>query len=294
MQPVTKPQEALTETEVLESWIDDPDAVQLFTHQHVDADAVLSVAIIRLVKPEVELRFVPANTTVTDTDAIAVDMLNGPRAVKGLKQGSAFGLIVETLASRDKVWKIAFGKWAKQLNITDSGKYCKDALLFVQLVRSWRVIGLDDAVIVDRAEEILRGRMKIVCLEKESRKATKDIPIHNGVALVLEGMSADRHTLFKRGVRAVIYHGESFGQCVMLSKKELATGRTLGELDGRLPDHWFIHPAGFLAAHGTKKAPQSLETSGISLETLCALISSWLNEDAMCAQSNNRKAAGVA
>jgi len=266
-----------TESQVLNSWIDDPDANRLFTHQHVDADAAFSAALVRIIKPGTLLNFVPANQTIEGDDSIGVDMLNGDQTVKGLEDGSAFGLIVATMAERGTVWRRAFGKWANQINLTDSGKWCRDSVLFVQLVRAWRRVGLDDASIVDRAYEILSGHLEYVKADLESRTASEQHPINDGIAIILDGQDVSRYVLFKRGARVIIYHGESFGQCIMLSKNEMKQGRSFGELDGLLPDHWFIHPAGFLAAHGTKKAPQPLSTSGISLENLNSMLLDWLN-----------------
>ena len=106
----------------------------------------------------------------------------------------------------------------------------------------------------------------------------KSHPIENHLAFVGEGESADRRALFHRGARVVVKYGESTGICMMLSPKEMKKGRSLCELDGFLPDHWFIHPDGFLAAHGTKKAPQSMSTSGMTIDELRILLIDWFDD----------------
>ena len=265
-----------SEYEILNNWIDDSEKNRLFTHLHVDADAAFSAALIKLVKPDLDLSFVPADTSIDDEESLGVDMLNGTRTVKGLKQGSAFGLIVSVLGNRDKVWRKAFGRWAKQINITDSGKHCKDSLLFVQLVSAWHAAGANDEEIVARAHEILYGHFKNIKRELDSVEKSKTHPIVNGISIIGEGENVSKRTLFHRGAKVVIRHGENTGVCLLLSKKEQNKGRSLVELEGLLPDHWFIHPAGFIAAHGTKKAPKTFSTCGTSLDELTDLLDDWL------------------
>ena len=277
METIRNSTEAELEQQVLNTWIDDPEANIAYTHMRVDADAALSAALIQIIKPELTLSFVSADTCVEEDGAIGLDMLNGSQAIKGLSAGSAFGLIVQTMCDRDVIWKQAFGKWAKQLNLTDSGKRCRDSLLFVQLVRAWRQEGLDDPEIVQRTYEILRGHLSCEKSTQFNRNAAKSHPIENRLAFVGDGENADRRALFHRGARVVVMYGESTGICMMLSPKEMKKGRSLGELDGFLPDHWFIHPDGFIAAHGTKKAPQSMSTSGITIDELRTLLIDWFD-----------------
>ncbi len=266
-----------SEYEILNNWIDDSEMNRLFTHLHVDADAAFSAALIKLVKPDLDLSFVPADTSIDDEESLGVDMLNGNRTVKGLKQGSAFGLIVHVLGNRDKVWRKAFGRWAKQINITDSGKYCKDSLLFVQLVSAWQSIGLTDEEIVSHAQDIMRGHLNNTKRELAAKETSNSHPIVNGISIIAEGENVSKNVLFTRGAKVVIRHGENTGICLLLSSKEQKKGRSLCELKGLLPKHWFIHPAGFIAAHGTKKAPKKFSTCGTSLEDLVELLDDWLS-----------------
>ena len=262
---------------IVNNWIDDPEKCEVFTHEYVDADAAFSSALLRLIKPDIILSFVPADTYVDDTDIIGLDMLNGSNSVKGLGQGSTFGLLVKVLAKRDKIWNKAFKQWAKQLNLTDSGKYCRDSLLFPQLINAWRCAGLTDYEMVDQAYTILSGYLEHTQRDYLKARAATNHPIEDGISVILEDQEIAGWVLFKRGAKVIIHYGESSGICVRLSPKECKKGRSLVELEGLLPEHWFIHPDGFIAAHGTKKAPKSASSGGISLSELIDLIDDWLS-----------------
>ena len=69
---------------------------------------------------------------------LGVDLSNGERTIKGLDVGSAFGLLVLGMKSIDLPIYSALRSWASQLNRTDSGKGCRDAVVLAELVKAWR------------------------------------------------------------------------------------------------------------------------------------------------------------
>ena len=154
--------EERTEGEVLQTWLARTGECVVRTHMRVDADAAFSAALILEVKPEAQLELTPAAETTDDPSLLAVDMLNGRQAIKGLEQGSAFGLLHKELGTKNKAIHKLFWGWAKQLNLTDSGKRCNDGVVLAQLVNSWRQVGLSDEEIVFRARELItRDRCRV-------------------------------------------------------------------------------------------------------------------------------------
>ena len=53
-------------------------------------------------------------------------------------------------------------------------------------------------------------------------------------------------------------------------------GHHLNELEQHLPEDWFIHPNGFIAAYGTPKSPMDPSESGISVEELNQVVQTWI------------------
>ena len=68
------------EFQIVRSWLELEDPLGIVTHIDVDADAVFSAALLQTLRPCVPVHFVQANFEIETEEAIAVDMLNGPRA----------------------------------------------------------------------------------------------------------------------------------------------------------------------------------------------------------------------
>ena len=153
---------AKDETITLQTWLSQDDSLVIATDQQVDADAAFSAALLKVVKPNATIVFVRADSTISQSEVIAVDLMNGASAVKGLGVGSSFGLIVSSLKQSDPSFYKTLKPWANQLNLTDQAKRCKDAVVLADMVSAWRSIGLDDRTIVDRAEELLLGKLKFI------------------------------------------------------------------------------------------------------------------------------------
>ena len=259
----------------VKDWLSKEDPISIVTHQKVDADAAFSAALLKVLRPHAVLQFVRADFITVDERSIAVDLSEGSRAVKGLGVGSAFGLIVEVMKEIDRPVYNALKNWAKQLNLTDSGKYTRDGVVLADIVNAWYLLNFNDLKIVSRAEEMIKGKILSAKRSHEQKKAAETVIIKEGIALVPKGINVKAGHLFKRGAKAVIRQSK-FGQSVMISKKLLEKGISLTEIISLLPNGWFVHPQGFLAAFGTVKAPKDFRKSGIKLEDFVMVIKTWI------------------
>ena len=265
-------------------WINRPGTAILHTHANVDADAAFSAALMLMVREGVqgpdstELELLPTDATVDAEEALAVDMMNGSSAIKGLDAGSAFGELVSLLVKAELISYRLYKNFAEQLNLTDSGKRCNDRVVLAGLVKSWKYSGLCDLEIVSRAQEILVGMMKGMDKHRRRRTVSSRMPIQDGVALNLSGGGLDRRTLARRGAFLVINEHENIGQSVVLTSRGTRAELDLNDLSGALPERWFIHPNGFIACYGSMKTKKSPDNSGITLEMLCKEVHDWLIE----------------
>ena len=268
--------QTLEEMDKVKDWLSKEDPVTIVTHQKVDADAAFSAAILQILRPHAGLIFVRADAEITDESCLAVDLCEGPRAVKGLEKGSAFGLIVAVMKEIDRPVYNALRRWANQLNLTDSGKNCKDNVVLAGLVNCWRSLKFDDAQIVSRVKELIQGKISSEKRTQELRKSAKSISINDGIAVISEDIHVRASHLFKRGAIAVIRQSEC-GQCVIISKELQNNGILLTELESILPEEWFVHPGGFMACFGSVKAPKDYKDSGLNLDELVLVIKTWIN-----------------
>ena len=274
---MTEKKEPQTQEEIgkVREWLSKEDPISIFTHQKVDADAAFSAALLKVLRPQAAIKFVRADSIIADERSIAVDLSEGSRAVKGLGVGSAFGLIVEVMKEIDRPVYNALRNWAKQLNLTDSGKYTRDGVVLADIVNAWLSLNFNDLKIVSRAEEMIKGKILSAKRNHEQKKAADTIIIKEGIALVPKGINVKAGHLFKRGAKAVIRQSK-FGQSVMISKKLLKKGISFTEIISLLPNGWFVHPQGFLAAFGTVKAPKDYKKSGIHINDLVTIIKTWI------------------
>jgi len=262
------------EGELVIEWLNREGHLILRTHQKVDADAAFSAALMMEFRKGLKLDLKPASFATNEPNVLAVDMLEGSNAVKGLAQGSAFGLLVEVLSVENDLIERCFGLWAAQLNLTDSAKQCNDRVVLADLVRAWHSVNLSDKTIVNRARELIRGKLRAERARLNRQRNSEYVPIISKVALVVD-KRIDRTTLFKRGAKAIVQESDC-GQCIHLSRHVMNTGHDLRELKNSLPASWFIHPQGFLAAYGTPKAPRDPAESGMPIEALFILVQNWI------------------
>jgi len=258
---------AKDEIAILQTWLNRDDPKIIATHQQVDADAAFSAALLRVMKPNATIVFVRADSTISQPEVIAVDLMNGDSAVKGLGFGSSFGLIVSTLKQSDFSLYKVLKPWGNQLNLTDQAKPCKDAVVLADMVSAWRSIGLDDKTIVCRAEELLFGKLKFIRRREQQQKLASKIPIQGGVAVLGPDDNVPAKQLFQRGAKAVVRQGKD-GMAVILSRRAKESGISVANLQSSLNEQWFIHPDGFLASYGGPKAPKDPTESGVTLKSL--------------------------
>jgi len=255
------------ENNTLMAWLNRDDPMIIATHQQVDADAAFSAALLHLLKPNAPVVFVRADSTISQAEVIAVDLMNGTSAVKGLGVGSAFGLVVSTLKGSDPAYYKVLKPWAKQLNLTDQAKYCNDAVVLADMVSAWRSVGLDDQTIVERAGELLLGKLKFTQRRERQKVHASKIQIQGGVAVLGPEDHVPAKQLFQRGAKAVVRQGKD-GMAVILSRNAQEAGLSLVDLESSLNEEWFFHPDGFLASYGGPKAPKNPSEAGITIKSL--------------------------
>lgn len=260
-------EEKKSEEKILKDWLKIKKNALIATHLDVDADAAFSAALLRCLRPKAGVIFVRADGEISDPKVIAVDLMEGKSAVKGLEVGSAFGLIVNELKSRNKVYYNSLKPWAEQLNLTDQAKRCNDRVVLAAMVNAWKAAGLDDSAIVERATELLQGMLKIGKRRVRQKKAAKKIPINNKVAVLGEEDHVRSADLFARGALAVVRKSKD-GMAVLLSKSARKMGLNLSQLNDEEMDGWFFHPDGFMASFGGKKAPKNPDESKVTIKSL--------------------------
>jgi len=255
------------EKNTLLDWLSREDAILIATHQQVDADAAFSAALLQVIKPDATIVFIRADSTISQPEVIAVDLMNGTSAVKGLGVGSTFGLIVSTLKQSNPAYFKVLKPWAKQLNLTDQAKRCNDAVILADMVSCWRNNGFDDRTIVERAVELLHGKLKLLRRREKQKVHASKIQIQGQVAVLGPNDNVPAKHLFQRGAKAVVREGKD-GMCVVLSKEAQKCGISVLNLESSLNEQWFLHPDGFLASYGGPKAPKNPEEAGITAKSL--------------------------
>lgn len=264
------------EIQRLHAWLATEDPLSIATHMYVDADAVFSAALLSVLKPKAQVVFVSADSKIEDARALGVDLSNGERTIKGLDVGSAFGLLVLGMKSIDSPVYCALRSWATQLNLTDAGKGCRDAVVLAELVKAWRSLGMGDKGCLKRAKELIEGKIKSERSDIKQKELAKEVQIKNGVAIISDKTKIRAGHIFKREAKVLIRESE-VGHSIMISKEMSRKGIKLNELSPLLePAGWFVHPEGFLACYGSVKAPKDHRDSGFDLNEIETFITTWL------------------
>ena len=278
--PETDTNSVLLATEdLVNRWLELGSDAVLWTHQHVDADAAFSAALMVVLNADSQLEFHSSDKVADNPNVLAVDMMNGSNAVKGLKTGSAFGALLKVLKMNPdmRVLVNALRPWAHQLNQTDSGKKVKDRVVLADLVTNWRAVGLDDREMVKRALELVLGRVITAKKRDKNRLLSKNIPINGKVAIIKGENPYNVRELMNRGA-LILVHESKYGHCVRLTNKAQSLGLNLTEVSNKFPKDWFAHEAGFLLAFGTKKAPKHYEDSGINLKNIVSIMNQYITQ----------------
>ncbi|RAH15994.1 MAG: hypothetical protein CMB56_002070 [Methanobacteriota archaeon] len=264
------------EIERFHAWLATEDPLCIATHLYVDADAVFSAALLSVLKPDAQVLFVSADSEIEDARTLAVDLSNGKQSIKGLDVGSAFGLLVIGMKSIDKPLYRALRRWAHQLNLTDSGDGCRDAVVLAELVKAWRSLGLGDEGCFKRAKELVAGKIKTERFDTKQKQLAKSVKITNGIAVISNGSKVRAAHIFNQGAEILVRESE-VGHSIMISKKLMKKGVKLTELTPLLEKKdWFVHPAGFIACHGSVKSPRDFRESGFNLQEIVRFVTTWL------------------
>lgn len=264
------------ETERFHSWLATEDPLSIATHMYVDADAAFSAALLSVLKPKAQVVFVSADSVIEDARTLGVDLSNGERTIKGMDVGSAFGLLVLGMKTIDLPVYRALRSWAAQLNLTDAGKGCRDAVVLAELVKAWRSLGMGDKGCFKRAKELIEGKIKSERSDLKQKELAAEVNIKNGVAVISNGAKIRGAHVFNQGAKVLIRESE-VGHSIMISKEMSRKGIKLSELSPLLePKGWFIHPEGFLACYGSVKAPKDYCESGFTIQQIESFIRTWL------------------
>ena len=264
------------EIERFHSWLTNEGPLSIATHIHVDADAAFSAGLLSVLKPNAQVVFVSADSVIEDVRTLGVDLSNGEQTIKGMDVGSAFGLLVLGMKSVDPPVYRALRPWAHQLNLTDSGKGCRDNVVLAQLVKAWRSLGMGDKGCFKRAKELIEGMVKSERSNMKQKQMATEVKVTNGVAVISNGNKIRAGFIFKQGAKALIRESE-VGHSIMISKELTSKGIKLNELAPLLePKGWFVHPEGFLACFGCVKAPKDHRDSGYTIEEIECFITGWV------------------
>ena len=263
--------------------------MKVYTHFNLDLDAVASLWAAQEFIPgarDAEVVFVPANWDGAEMEPgdLALDIRAGGRGIKGEDYdvngvGSCFHLI---MARADAEAQLVLGPLDVYVETQDTSsnavhrigvgaeKSALDLLALVSLNSVLRALQAthprDDALVASRMAEIFSGMLENGRSRRRAELEANDAElVGNGqVAIVRDKKEiATNAVLFERGVRAVIYvDGDNLGvvregsETLRIDHTHIvsviyAAGERIGDGNG----DWFAHPAGFMLAWGTRKAP---------------------------------------
>ena len=135
---------------------------------------------------------------------------------------------------------------------------------------------LDDEGIVNRAFELIKGKILAEKRYIEMKNVAKQIEIKDGIAIVPDDVKVKAAHLFSLGADVVIRQSE-FGQSAILSKDALNRGMSLIELEPIFSEDWFVHPQGFMLSFGSVKAPKNYAESGFTIDQFTMIIRTWMS-----------------
>ena len=253
------------------------------THCNVDLDAVCSVWAVRNFIPgysQTPVNFVPANWpgepgvdhTDHESDHLAVDISAG---IKGALGDCAFAEIVRTWAP--SYARTALAPLVEYVHAQDTTGVAETAL-FGDEGKAMVKFGINtvlnclrrslqnqDESIIEAMSFILDGwyvgaveRSRGEEVAKAALKLAEGMSLKHTVVLEDPAPPATNGVLFDRGAKAIVFQdGMNLG-VIRSNQETFDLGRIVQSSD-LIPEEekesWFHHPAGFLSAHGTRKAP---------------------------------------
>ena len=253
---------------------------RIFTHVHVDVDAVLSVSAVRMFNPhmtDAEIVFVPAfwdgtagrdgNLPVMEDGDIAVDLDAGGKGIKGEKTadgrvGSAFLQLVEHYCSAEQ--QAALARLVDFVDRVDAGESSWDegVIALPQVVAAIKLAGGRDGDLraVEFAQDFLRGflAMEESRLRADAEADAAEIVTRGDARVAIVREAKERGTnaaLYGRGVHAVVFvNGMNLGATRPPEHTFRIDSEAVKAVIGN-EEGWFCHPAGFLVARGSFKSP---------------------------------------
>lgn len=276
---------------------------RIFTHIHVDLDAVFSIwAIMQLMKGPFEIVFVPADFDGTGMlpGDIAVDIIAGGKGIKGEVDPngiihSCFALIIKQYANEEDQLALAnllmyvdlqdsTGSAIKQLasQLPKAAQQVLEAVSLNSVLRSLRfVFWNDDQKIVDHMYPILSGMLESSrSMRRAFVEAKQAKVIKNSVAIVKNAAEEGTNgVLFSHGIKVVVYaNGYDIGIVRNMStslRMDHVAIKTVIQEAGEL-DSWHFHESGFMANRGCRKSP-AVTASKVSAQKLAETLVSLLS-----------------
>ncbi|GIU69144.1 MAG: hypothetical protein KatS3mg002_0380 [Candidatus Woesearchaeota archaeon] len=242
---------------------------KIYTHVNVDLDAACSVWAVRNFVPgfsSAEVEFVHANwdgKELNDKD-IAVDLEAG---IKGRKDGttrSAFATIVARYADEEDQKALenlvqyvdaqdSYGSAVEYFipNVDERTKEVFSSNGINTVLRALQAQYRDDKVVL-MFGEILDGLYK---MGLSKIRAIKEAEWVGPVALIYGAKEFGTNgELFKRGAKAIVYiDGYNIGVIKASTVEARMDHPYIRNVIGS--EGWFFHPAGFMAAWGSRKSP---------------------------------------
>jgi hypothetical protein len=270
---------------------------RIYTHQHIDLDAAASVWLyLRFVDAERQVVFRPANWDGRDAeaDAAILDLdcgLKGEKGADGRVHACFATLVRRHVEAADRE---ALRPLVDLIDLQDSTGDAIRALGVTapQAVEVLSATGLngvlsalrlryptDDQPLLERMCEIFDGLLELgrsrIRAEREARAARWV----GEVAIVQDAREhGTKRLLFEQGAVAVVYRDGNDLGAVRGDDRALRLDHPAIRALVAAEPGWFFHPAGFLAARGTRKAP-ARTPSRIDPEELARAILALRNQD---------------
>lgn len=277
--------------------------MRVITHFNLDLDAVSTLWAVRTFVPgyaDAEATFVPANWNGEMRDGdIAVDINAGGRGLKGEKRadgtiGSALSLILDRYASPSDRAALsslvafvdaqdAHGSAVKWLapEASQEGQLVLGETGLNAVFRAFQArFPRNDQQVADRMSEVFDGMLTAGRARQRAEvEADRAEIIGDGTVAIVRNARefATNGVLYGRGVRVIVFiDGDNLGviregeEPLRMDHPDLvAVVEAAGEQLGDGPDRWFAHPAGFMLAWGSRKAPAT-SPSRVRAEDLAA------------------------
>jgi hypothetical protein len=273
--------------------------MRIHTHFNIDLDAAASVWAFTRFVGEGEVFFHPANwdgREMKEGEDVALDIEAGGQGLKGEREAdgtthSCFASLVKmhcSASDREALHSLVEfvdaqdrgGNAAEVLGVTGTAKKVLSATGINAVLRAFQALNpRDDKTVVEKMGEVFDGLLKTgrSRLAAEEQAATAEWV--GGEVAIIENATAmsTNGVLMERGAKVVVFvDGNNIGAVrrsdVQLRLDHPAVKEVVAGEEG-----WFFHPAGFLAARGTRKAPATSK-SVVEPQALAGVISCLLKE----------------